>query len=70
MDLLASLSLGTAVTAGETVAVVAAPDHVRAVRQHVFDPLTTTQAAALGRILREILAATSPDISEEVARRI
>ncbi len=47
-----------------------APDHVRAVRQHVFDPLTTTQAAALGRISREILGATSPDISEEVARRI
>lgn len=47
-----------------------APDHVRAVRRLVLDPLTGAQVTALGRISREILATTSPDVAAEVAQRI
>jgi len=49
---------------------VSAPDHVRAVRRLVLDPLTDAQVTALGRISREILRTTSPDVSAEVAQRI
>lgn len=47
-----------------------APDHVRAVRRLLLDPLTSTQVAALGRISRDILETTSPDIAREVAHRV
>lgn len=57
-------------TAGLRKVKASAPDHVRAVRRLVLDPLNDTQVAALGRISREILAATSPDVAEEVARRV
>lgn len=46
----------------------AAPGHVREVRRLVLDPLGP-RFAALGRISREVLAATSPEIADEVASR-
>jgi DNA-binding MarR family transcriptional regulator len=48
-------------TAGRAAIESAAPGHVAAVRQLVFDPLDDQQADAFGRAFEKILAALADD---------
>jgi DNA-binding MarR family transcriptional regulator len=54
-------TLGTLTDGGWDKVVAAAPQHVEAVRRHVFDPLTKAQQRQLRDITRRLTRALEPD---------